>query len=95
MEGRLDREKKKPTIAVKLSDVVRMAYDLCDAIVKDYQRLCTKMLASIYSRLANWDDNEVDGVSKFVKGEMYLRRLYLCLRSQGFCEGRCRRWLRG
>ena len=79
------KKKGKPAV-VKLSDVVRMAYDLCDAIVKDYQRLCTKMLALIYNRLTTrWDDEVDGGVSEFVKGEMYLRHLYLCLKSQGFC----------
>ena len=83
------KEPTATTVTIELADVIKMAYDLCNVIVKDYEKLCDKMLGLIYSRLSTtWEDDsssEVDGcVSEFVQGEMYLRRLYLCLRSQGF-----------
>ena len=79
--------------SLKLEDIVKMAYDLCDAIRKDYARHCKDMLSMLRDRwlLAAEEEEEVDGgdgtsttISEFVKGEMYLRRLNLCLKSQGF-----------
>ena len=84
--------------SLKLKDIVKMAYDLCDAIRKDYARHCKEMLSTLRDRrLLAAEEEEVDGdgggtsittISKFVKGEMYLRRLNLCLKSQGFLGDR-------
>ena len=80
---------KSSSRRLKLEDIVRMAYDLCDAIRKDYTRHCKEMLSTLRDRVAA-EGEEVDGggtttrISEFVKGEMYLRRLNLCLKSQGF-----------
>ena len=84
--------------SLKLEDIVRMAYDLCDAIRKDYARHCKDMLSTLRDRWLLAAEEEVDGggdgststtaaISEFVKGEMYLRRLNLCLKSQGFLLG--------
>ena len=74
---------------LSLKQVIECAYALCDAIVEDYELLSRRVMKVLRTRCCSPMSNYVDGMMEerlesAYGMELYLRRLYLTLRSQSF-----------
>ena len=74
---------------LSLKQVIECAYALCDAIVGDYELLSRQVMKALRtccrSPMSDYVDGMVEECLESAYGmELYLRRLYLALRSQSF-----------
>ena len=75
--------------SLSLKRLIECAYALCNAVIDDYESLSHRVVRTIRSRTVSLEENCVDGVIEECLEtaygiELYLRQLYLTLKSQSF-----------